>query len=181
MLKRISLSMLAIAIVSALVTSASFALFTSTAANQNNNFATGDVTLGAPTGTQVNVTNLAPGDTSANHPSGAATYTVSYVGSLDAWVGVKIQSSGDLFTCDGGKFTADVSDGTSSYAFDQADYQSLGEFSNGESVTLTTTWGLDILADDDCEDTSASIDIHIVAVQSRNNTNGAGDGPINWN
>lgn len=174
MMKRISLSLLVIAALSILVTSASFALFTAQAGNQNNTFSSGEVTLGEPAGTAVNVENIVPGD------SDSVTYSVEYIGNVPAWLGVEITTSGDLFTCDDGdKFDVTVSDGTTTYALDGG-ILPIGIYNNGGSVTMTTSWDLDLEADDDCENRNASVSLEFYAVQAEHNTNGTNTGPVDW-
>lgn len=174
MTKKISLSLLVIAVLSIMVSSASLALFTATTSNIDNSFASGDVTLDESTGTAIQVNNIAPGD------SGSGTYSVTYVGSLDAWLGVDIASSGGLFTCDGANsLQVSISDGANSYALNGAN-QVVGLFDDGDDVTLTTSWSLPLAADDDCENQTASISLEFHAVQARNNTNATNNGPNSW-
>ncbi len=84
--RRTALALGAGATAAALVGAASFALFTSAAAPQQDGFAAGtvilqDVSSGSPcTPDGLNLTNLEPGD------SGTCTYNLKYSGSLNAWV-----------------------------------------------------------------------------------------------
>lgn len=72
------------------------ALFTDTETNSSDTFASGTVTVGfGATSTTCNVTELAPGDSSAGYGSGSAsrttcTYKVKYTGSLPAYLGVDV-------------------------------------------------------------------------------------------
>jgi spore coat-associated protein N len=175
MMKKISLSLLLIAALSIIVSSASLALFTATAANSSNSFASGTVTLGTPAGTAVNVTNIAPGD------EGSGTYTVSYSGSLEAWLGVDISSSGDLFTCAGeDSLQVSITDGDSKVYDRNGANQVVGRVNDGDGATLTVAWNLPTDAGNGCQDKSASISVTFHAVQARNNTNGDNSGPDSW-
>lgn len=175
MYKRLAMSLLAVAAISALVIGGTFALFTASTTNQSNTFTAGTVTLDAHATNLVNVTNIAPGD------SGTATYSVKYTGSLDAWLGLSTTLSGDLTTCDGGgKYTYSISDGTKSYNANAAD-QVIKKVVPNETVTFTLTGALNLNAGNDCQGDSATFSMLVKAVQARNNTNGTNDGPISWN
>jgi hypothetical protein len=70
------------------VAGASFALFISAATPQKDAFAAGTVTLGeASPPMNCVVENIVPGD------SGTCTYALTYTGSLNAWVGLNVQTS----------------------------------------------------------------------------------------
>lgn len=175
--KRLSMSLLAVGLISLVVSAATFALFSATTTNVNNTFTAGTVTLGTPATTLVNVTNIAPGD------SGSGTYSVEYTGSLGAWLGLDTALSGDLTTCDGGgRFVVNISDGANAYSANAAN-QVIGAVpvSTGTVVTLTANWALALAAGNDCQADSAQLSMMVHAVQSANNTNGAGTGPISWN
>ncbi len=175
MFKRISLSLLAVGVISLVVSAASLALFNAVSTDAVNTFTAGTVTLGEPSTSIGNVTDIAPGD------SGSYTYEVEYTGSLEAWLSLTTWVYGDLKTCDnGGHFTVDISDGTNTYSANGGN-QLLGKFNQGETVTLTVNWGLDRAAGNDCQGDSAQIHLTVVAVQARNNTNNAGTGPDSWN
>lgn len=172
--KRVSLSLLAVGVISLVVSAASFALFTATTTNVDNTFTSGTVTLGTPSTNIVSVTNIAPGD------SDSYTYEVEYTGSLDAWLGLDASISGDLTTCDGGgQFTVSISDGVNTYG--TGVNQVLGEFATGGMVNLSLDWALALGAGNDCQAKSADVSLTVHAVQSKNNTNGTNTGPISWN
>lgn len=173
--KRVSLSLLAIAVVSLLVSASSFALFSAQSGNANNTFTAGTVTLGAPMFDATDVLNIAPGD------SGSKGYSIQYTGSLDAWLGLSTSTSGDLFTCDGGgRFHATYTDGVNTYSGNAAD-QVVGIFMPGQILSLGLNWSLDLAAGNDCQGDSAMVSIMVKAVQARNNTLPGNAGPISWN
>lgn len=174
--KRLSLSLLAVAATAAVVSYGTFALFSASTTNANNTFTSGTVTLGAPVNDFTAVTNIAPGDSGAKH------YSVQYTGSLDAWLGLDATLGGPLTACDsGGRFTASISDGTSSYGMGMNQVIGSAPVHPGATVNLTINWALHHDAGNDCQNKSAQIGITVHAVQSRNNTNGGGTGPIDWN
>jgi predicted ribosomally synthesized peptide with SipW-like signal peptide len=168
--KRIVMSLLAVGVVSLIVTAASFALFTAQTANNNNTFSAGTVTLGAVAGCSNTIANIAPGD------SGNFNCTVTYTGTLSAWVGYTATMGGDLTTCDGGtRFTAPGLNLTATPAV-------LGAAANnGDARTVAVNWAFALAAGNDCQGDSGTIGITFHAVQSANNTNGAGTGPNSWN
>lgn len=172
--KRISVSLLVIAMVSLVVSASSFALFSAQSSNADNTFTAGTVSLGAPIIIPEVFDNIAPGDT------GSSSYSIEYTGSLDAWIGLDTVSSGDLFTCDGGMFYADLSDGTNTYSANAVD-QVVGEYAQGDTLNLTLNWELDLAAGNDCQGDSGTVSMMVKAVQSRNNTNNTNDGPVSWN
>lgn len=175
--KRLSMSLLAVGLISLVVSAATFALFSATTTNTNNTFTAGTVTLGTPSTTLVNVTNIAPGD------SGSGTYSVEYTGSLDAWLGLDTALSGDLTSCDGGgHFVVNISDGVNSYGANAMN-QVIGAapVATGAITNLTVNWALALAAGNDCQADSATLSMTVHAVQSRNNTNATNDGPISWN
>ncbi len=173
--KRISLSLLAIAMVSLVVSASSFALFSAQSGNADNTFTAGTVTLGAPTTDFMAINNIAPGD------SGARSYSIEYTGSLDAWIGLDVATTGDLMTCDGGgKFITSLTDGTNTYSGNAND-QVAGVYTPGQTLNLTLNWALDLSAGNDCQGDGAAVSLMVKAVQHRNNINGTGTGPISWN
>jgi hypothetical protein len=93
--KRLALSVGALGTVAALVGAASFALFTSAATSQTDTFAAGTVILGGSNTSTCNITNMEPGDSSSGASAGnkadsPCEYTISYSGSLAAWIGLQI-------------------------------------------------------------------------------------------
>lgn len=171
-MKKILMSLATVGALSALVTGASFALFTASTTNENNTFSAGTVTLGdlVPFSCGVNDTgNMAPGD------SGSCTVSVEYTGSLDAWIGVDFTTSGVLF---GGANPMTVDFGT--YNLVGGKYV-LGEYSDGEDATVTVNYNFPLAAGNEYQGESGSIDLMFHAVQSKNNTNGTSTGPNAWN
>ncbi|HYF76184.1 MAG TPA: TasA family protein [Symbiobacteriaceae bacterium] len=166
--KRIVMSLLAVGVTALLVSAASFALFTAQTANNNNTFSAGTVTLGAVAGCSNTINNIAPGD------AGTFNCTVTYTGSLSAWVGYTATMGGDLTTCDGGgRFTApglNLSATPSVLG---------GVANNGDTRNVTVNWAFALAAGNDCQGDSGTIGITFHAVQSANNTTGAG--PTSWN
>lgn len=175
MFKKLAMSMLSIAAITALVAGGTFALFSAETGSQENTFTAGTVTLGTPSTTLINVTKIAPGD------SGSATYTVTYTGSLQAWLGLTVTSTGDLFTCDDGdKYTYSITSPGKTYDRNTAN-QVVGSFNQNDSVVFTLAGHLLSTAGNDCQGDSASISLQVKAVQARNNTNPTSTGPNSWN
>lgn len=170
-MKKILMSLATVGALSALVTGASFALFTAQTENQNNTFTAGTVTLGSvtPFSCGVSTNNMAPGD------SGACTVSVVYEGSLDAWIGVDFETDGALFQ---GANPMTVNFGT--YEEVGGKYV-LGEYSDGGTATVTVNYSFPLAAGNEYQGASGSIDLTFHAVQARNNTNAAGTGPNAWN
>ncbi|HEY3363725.1 MAG TPA: TasA family protein [Symbiobacteriaceae bacterium] len=177
--KRMALSLLAVGVTSLIVTAATFALFTAQTTNQNNTFTAGTVTLGSPTpftcmvNAGGNTNNLAPGD------SGACTVSVTYTGSLDAWLGVDVASSGDLFTLDANHamITA-VKSGATTLTPDMTGRYVLGQYSNGQTASAEIDYSFPLAAGNNYQGKSGQISLSFHAVQSRNNTTGSG--PTSW-
>lgn len=171
--KRMSMSLLAIGVIALIVSAASFALFTATSNNVSNTFTSGTVTLGTAATTVVNMTNIAPGDT------GSGTFSVEYTGSLSAWLGLDTSLSGTLTTCDGGgKFTVTIGGGTYS-ATGSNQVIGAAPVTTGTVTNLAVAWSLASNAGNDCQNKSAQLSMTVHAVQSSNNTTGAG--PTAWN
>jgi predicted ribosomally synthesized peptide with SipW-like signal peptide len=98
--KRLALLVGAMGASAALVSAASFAMFNSTANFQENTFAAGTVQLNnaSPTAT-CNVGPMEPGDSTPAYQSAGGngqdtpcTYSVTYDGSLAAWIGLQIEN-----------------------------------------------------------------------------------------
>lgn len=168
--KRMALSLLAVGVTALIVSAASFALFSAQAVNNNNTFSAGTVTLGAVAGCSNTINNIAPGDT------GSFNCSVTYTGSLSAWVGYNASITGDLTTCDGGgRFTAPMlNTGATPMVLG-------GIAGNGDSRMVTVNWNFALAAGNDCQGDGGTITVNFYAVQSANNTNGGGTGPNAWN
>lgn len=91
--KKIALSLMSVALVSALVGGATFAIFTDTASNPENTFTAGTVDINSEitTNWSANANNMAPGDTKE------AVITVKNAGSLELRYDVSQSTSGALF------------------------------------------------------------------------------------
>lgn len=170
-MKKILMSLATVGALSALVTGASFALFTASTTNENNTFSAGTVTLGdvVPFSCGVSTDNMAPGDT------GSCSVTVEYTGSLDAWIGVDFTTDGALFT-GANPMQVTVPSGTQVLG-----KYVLGEYSDGESASVTVDYEFPLAAGNEYQGAEGTIDLMFHAVQSKNNTNGAGTGPNAWN
>lgn len=170
MFKRVALSLAAVSALSILVTGASFALFSAQTQNVNNTFTAGTVTLGSVTPFTCNVAtdNMAPGD------SGSCNVSVTYTGSLAAWIGVDYSTSGDLFT---GANPMTASFG--SYPNIAGKYV-LGQKNNGESADVTVNYNFPLAAGNEYQGKSGQINLQFHAVQARNNTNSTNNGPNAW-
>lgn len=179
--KRLSLSLLVVAMVSLLVSGASYALFTATTTNAGNTFTAGTVSLDSPNDMLVDIAPIAPGDTGS-----AGTYAVTYTGNLAAWIGLDASVSGDLVSCDGGKFDVMINDGTTTHTLNNTTSSIVGAVvgsapvSSGATINLSVSYDLDISAGNDCQGDDATLSLLVKAVQSANNTNGTNDGPISW-
>lgn len=175
--KRLSLSLLAVGVISLIVSAASFALFTAQTTNENNTFTAGTVTIGNLTGCGNTINNIAPGD------SGTFNCQVTYTGNLDAWLGLSTTSGGDLMTCDGANsLQVAITSGAQSFGTNAAD-QVIGAapVSNGTTKTFTVNWNLPLAAGNSCQGDTANVALQVKAVQSKNNTNAANNGPNAWN
>lgn len=164
--KKMALSLLAVGVTALVVSAASFALFTAQAVNNNNTFSAGTVTLGSVAGCSNTMNNIAPGD------AGSFTCDVEYTGSLSAWVGYTASMAGDLAICDGAN-SLQVSNLTASKMV-------IGPTANnGDHRAMTFNWMLPLAAGNSCQAKSATVTVNFYAVQSANNTTGAG--PTSWN
>lgn len=194
MLKRLSLSLMAIAVIAVMVSAATFALFTAETKNEGNTFGAGTVSLTNATGTSFAVTGAVPGDT------GGGNFTVSYDGSLNAWLGLSVGLKGELFTCDAAYPPAvTISDGTNTYTLPTVDpaapstlsttaMQLIGavapptdplDAATFATQTITANWTLPLDMGNDCQTKTGEIVLTFKAVQSASNPNDA-DGP-DWN
>ena len=94
--KKLALGLAAAGVTAAVVSIASFALFTSAAASSKATFTAGTVILTTDSPAALNcgvdASILEAGD------SGSCTYDVAYSGSLDAWVGLKVSATSSGIT-----------------------------------------------------------------------------------
>lgn len=170
MFKRAALSLAAVSALSILVTGASFALFTAQTQNVNNTFSAGTVTLGTvtPFSCAVSTQNMAPGD------NGSCDVSVTYTGSLDAWIGYSASGSGDLFA---GATPMQISHS----AANDGTYYVIGKKSNGQSATASIGYNFPLGAGNEYQNKTGQINLSFHAVQAKNNTNGTNSGPTSWN
>ena|SRR5690606_2641094 len=165
--KKIGGAIMATALGAALIGGGSYALFTDTAVNAGNTFTTGGVTID-----DVNTTftatqyfdNLAPGD------SESWTVTIKNTDTLAAWVKVAdngYTTSGDLF---GGTNPLQIADNNEVFKLEP-----------GEEKEFTFTYNFPLAAGNEYQDKTGTLDITFIAVQARNNTNSADNGPESWN
>jgi spore coat-associated protein N len=174
--RRLVLSMLAIAMTALVVTTASFALFTASTTNANNVFTTGTVAVNGLSGCDNTFNNIAPGD------HGTFPCTVTYTGSLDAWLGLNSAFGGALTNCDGANsLQVAITEGATTFANSGID-QLVGAapYHTGNSVTFTVNWNLPLAAGNSCQAKSATLTLMVDAVQSRNNSAVPGPGPVMW-
>lgn len=181
MMKRLYLGLLAVAAIAILTTVGSLALFSASSGAETATYTAGTVTLGAPTTRLATVSGLAPGDT------GSSTYTITYTGSLSAWLGLDTSLSGDLTTCDGGgRLSVSITDANSNTYSPNANDQivkgaagATAPVAGGTTKAFTVGYSLALAAGNDCQGDSATVSLTVKAVQSDNNPNDA-DGPT-WN
>ncbi|MFZ5649992.1 MAG: TasA family protein [Bacillota bacterium] len=175
MIKRLSLSLMAVALIAMLVSAATFALFTSTTTNQANTFTAGTVTLSQVAGVPFTLSNIAPGDAGT-----AGTFTVAYTGSLNAWLGLTTSTSGDLFAGTT-PLTVTITDGASNSYLANAANQVVGTAAvgTGTSVTFTVNYSMPLSAGNEYQGDAGTLNMEVKAVQAANNSTSSG--PISWN
>jgi len=148
-----------IALVSALVGGATFAVFTDNDSNTGNTFSTGTVDINAAPQTAVlTVSNIAPGD------FGTADITITNDGSLDLKYNITEALTGDLVQGTNG---LQVSYSIGGVAI--SDLTVWRNLASGASEVLTVAWSLPTAADDSYQGTSAALDLTFNAEQLRNN------------
>ena len=175
------------------------ALFTDSETNQSDTFATGTVTVGlGATSTTCNVTELAPGDSSAGYGSGSAgrttcTYKVKYTGSLPAYLGVDVNVANGatpMFTgtASGLQLKVATSDGVSVVNGTAYKNQAGSDVTvvagtqvpnilvkstpavTNDEVTFTVDYLLPLAAPNSLQASSSSVQLTFHAVQSANQT-----------
>ncbi|QQE74838.1 SipW-dependent-type signal peptide-containing protein [Brevibacillus composti] len=152
----------------ALIGGGTFALFSDTAANEGNTFTAGtltieDVTGGAAFDYTVYFDNLAPGDSENEQ------LTIRNTGSLDAWVAIDTDNT----TTTGALFEGDTPL-TLTLDGDTVLIPAGGE------ATFDVSYNFPLEAGNEYQEATGTASIAIKAVQARNNTNAAGDGPTAW-
>lgn len=170
---RVRLMWLSIAMVAVLIGGGigTYALFSAMAGPAAADLQAGTVSLGSPTTSLVNVTDMAPGD------SDTKQYAVTYTGSLDAWLLLDTTLTGDLTTCDGGKFTFTITDNAGKSYLANAQGQVARIVSTGTTTTFSLDYALDLSAGNPCQAKDATFTIRVRAVQARNNTLPDNSGP----
>lgn len=173
--KRVALSLLTVGVISAVVTAGTYALFSASTTNLNNTFTAGTVTLGSttPFACTVHAGGLAPGDT------GACNVSVTYTGSLDAWLGVDVSGSGDLFSGATPLAITGIKSGATPLSQVAGKYV-IGQRSTGQGAAVTIEYSFPLAADNSYQGKSGDINLMFHAVQSRNNTNIPVTGPNAW-
>lgn len=176
--KRAALFLGTLGITGMLVAGASFALFSSSANSQTDTFAAGTVVLNGPEEAQVfNIGPIAPGDSVNN----AEAYTVTYVGNLNAWIGLDVSESGNIF---GGAtpLVVTVKDTANSQTFGVGNDQVVGKAPVADKWTDTfdVSYSMPLDAGNTYQGETGTVMLTAHAVQSANNTNGAGTGPTSW-
>ncbi|WP_053366868.1 TasA family protein [Bacillus sp. FJAT-27245] len=161
--KKIGGALLGTALGAALIGGGTFALFTDTATNEGNSFATGNLSIKDITGgdgrAAFNVTNMAPGDT------GNGTFKIENNGDYDVWVGIdSAEDTGGLadvleLTVPGGAV----------------------HIPKGEAREFTISYEMDLDAGNEYQNQTATVDVEFKAVQYKNNINVTNDGPKSWN
>jgi predicted ribosomally synthesized peptide with SipW-like signal peptide len=170
MMKKLSLSLLAVAAVSALVMGGTMALFTdSTAAT--GTFTAGTVELGATPWTEtISFANMAPGNTEST------TITLTNSGTLGAHLGYKLVASGNLLTCDTTnslKLTVNGQDYGMGAEFDSG-IQYIASVAALGTKDVVVSYLLPAAANNSCQGDGASATLTFYAVQSKNNPVGPG-------
>lgn len=167
-MKRILLSLATVGVLSALITGSTLALFTADPKSQSNTFSAGTVTLGSIAVAECDAKNLAPGD------SHTCTVEVKYTGSLEAFIGVQVSKSGDLFA--GSKpATVELSGGQDWHK----GYYLLGKYADNGKASVTATVRFPAEAGNGYQGAKGTVTLTFVAVQAKNNEqNGK---PKSWN
>lgn len=203
-LKRLALVAGALGTAGALVTGASFAMFNSTSGVQENTFAAGTVTLnGASPTVACAIGPMAPGDSTpayenagGNGADAPCTDTVTYAGSLPAWIGLTIENDSpnsdigstvalenpsdpnalqlSLTDSCNNTFSIPAPNGentTTEFVNGQActNGNSDGSVNNGWTDTFTLNYYLPLGADNQYQGGTAEIELEAVAVQASNN------------
>lgn len=176
-MKRILLSLATVGALSALITGATFALFSDEAKNEGNTFAAGTVELGEVTTVDCNIgaENLAPGD------EGSCDVKITYSGSLEAWIGVKYETHGALFQ-GAHPLQISLSGGTD---VEINGFTVLGKVTDGENAEVTVSYKFPREADNSYRGAEGTVSLTFTAVQAKNNTkideDGNEVGPESWN
>ncbi|MHB8983990.1 MAG: TasA family protein [Carboxydocellales bacterium] len=161
MKKKIAMSLATVGLVSSLVGGATFALFTSTAENQGNNFSAGTVVISMdkPDGTKYfDVTNIAPGD------SGSAIVKVTNDGSLELRYDIAESLVGVLAGGDN-PLVVTIKDAAGNVIVPGTDNNRV--LASGADENLTVEWSLPLLAGNEYQGESATLGLTLNAEQTR--------------
>lgn len=175
LMKKLGMAMATTALGAMLIGGGTYALFTDTAENEGNTFTAGtlvieDVTGGAAFSFTQYFNNLAPGD------SESATITIKNDGSLAAWV--KLDGYTDNGDGEMGNEIGDLFDGD--YPLTISLDSKFELIPPGESRSFTVSYSFPSDAGDEYQGATGTVDIHVKAVQARNNTKPDNSGPISW-
>ncbi|MFZ5827750.1 MAG: TasA family protein [Bacillota bacterium] len=184
MMKRLVLSLVSVAAIAGLIAGGTFALFTAQTANVDNTFTAGTVTLdAAPVYTAIDIVNLAPGD--ADPAFG--TYTVTYTGSLAAFIGVDLALTGgtpNLVTCGVDDFAVTVTGGSIAQTLNETTPSATGllygVLNQNGVATMNVAYAFDLDAPNACQTASATLSIGVYAVQQANNDANSDGYPDSW-
>ncbi|WP_409252199.1 TasA family protein [Bacillus sp. SCS-153A] len=174
--KRLGAAALATGIGAAAIGGGTFALFGAQASNTGNTFTAGTVSVEDLTGngnvfsSSSIVANLAPGDAETG------TITVKNNGNLEAWVAIdSVLGNGNTVHNDG---TGDLFDGPTPVTlnFDSTAVK----LAPGAQTTFNVSYSFPLGANNEYQGADGEVKVNVKAVQARNNTNLAGDGPSAW-
>lgn len=145
-----------------LIAGATYAIFTSSAANSGNSFSAGTlaINLDKPDGTKYfDITNMAPGD------SGSKTVTVKNDGSLALRYDIASSLTGGL-TEGANPLTVTIKDIAGNTIVPGDNNRVLAA---GDSEVLTVYWDLPLAAGNEYQDENASYSFTVNAEQTKNN------------
>jgi spore coat-associated protein N len=174
---KLALTMATTALGATLLAGGSFALFTSTTTNAGNTFTAGKVTITDYTGhaafaSTLHFSNLAPGDAED------ATITVKNEGNLAEWVKITDVSTGPNYAAVG---APNIFGGSYPLAITFTEDNSKPVLIEaGASATLHVHYNFPSGADNSYQQAQGLATVNIQAVQARNNTTTANDGPLSW-
>lgn len=173
MTKRLLLSLVSIAAVAGLVAGGTLALF-SNQISGNDTWSAGTVTLGEIT--EIEPCQLpdlwAPGD------EFTCDFEVTYIGSLDAWVGVQLVGQGGLFDKAKNGIRFDV---PTALRQDENGIYVLGLAEPDKKIPVSVKITFPIEAGNDLQGAKGTVIATLKAVQAKHNTNAAQNGPVAWN
>lgn len=173
--KKLGGAILTTALGATLIGGGTFALFHSSAENAGNTFTAGtlkisDITGGAVFKDSVNIGNLAPGDKDTK------TLTIQNDGNLDAWV--KIDSFTTNADNNPNNNIGDLFEGAHKV---KVTYDSAPVLVPAHSAhKFNVAYNFPVIAGDEYQGKTGQVTFNVKAVQARNNTNNADNGPVSW-